>query len=102
MEESKPIGSINRLEIVKAISEMKYNEKLQNLAKQDITCLDGEAQIGTVLETLASDDERIFPVMDKDQFSGVINFNHIIEYLLLHKAVTREYGRMKSLIGLLH
>jgi len=47
-------------------------------------------------------DERIFPVMDNSSFIGVVNLNHIIEYLLLHKADTIEYNRLRSLVGLLH
>ncbi len=72
-------------------------------AGNDITmCLNGDQEIGTVLEKLARNDEHIYPVMDNSHFVGVVNLNHIIEYLLLNKVNTKEYPRIKSLAGLLH
>lgn len=101
MDGTNPVGSINRLEIVKAIAEMKYKEPLQSLIKEDIEFLDVNTEVGAVLEKLARNDERIYPVMEDKHFAGVVNLNHIIEYLLLHKSNTRDYGRIKSLVGLL-
>jgi Zn-dependent protease len=102
MEGTNPVGSINRLEIIKAIADRKYSEPLKNLVKEELEYLDGHKEIDTVLEKLGQNDERIFPVIDNSNFIGVVNLNHIIEYLLLHKADTKEYGRLKSLVGLLH
>lgn len=102
MDGFQPVGAINRLEIVKAIADMKYKEPLKNLVNEELEFLNGRNEIETVLEKLAQNDERIFPVMDNSSFTGVVNLNHIIEYLLLHKANTKDYGRIKSLVGLLH
>jgi len=102
MDGARPAGTINRLEIVKAISEMNYNEPLKKLATKELEYLNGNQEVETVLEKLAHNDERIFPVMENDQFIGVVNLNHIIEYLLLNKVDSKEYDRVKSLVGLLH
>jgi Zn-dependent protease/predicted transcriptional regulator len=101
MDGADPIGSINRMEIVKAIAEMRYDETVKHLMKENLNYLDGENDVETVLEKLASNDERLYPVMENSRFTGVISFNHIIEYLLIHKAETKDYGRVKSLVGLL-
>jgi len=97
-----PIGIINRLEIMKAVAEMKYNELLKNLVQNELEYFEANNDVEGVLEKLAGNDERIFPVMQNSQLKGVVNLNHIIEYLLLHKAGTPEFARIKSLIGLLH
>jgi predicted transcriptional regulator len=102
MDGANPVGAINRLEIVKAISEMNYNEPLKKLITKKLDYLNGNQEVETVLEKLAHNDERIFPVMENNQFMGVINLNHIIEYLLLNKVETKEHDRIKSLVGLLH
>jgi len=102
MDGANPVGTINRLEIVKAISEMNYNEPLKKLVTKELEYLNGTQDVETVLEKLAHNDERIFPVMENNQFVGVVSLNHIIEYLLLHKVDTKEYDRIKSLVGLLH
>lgn len=101
MDGASPVGSINRMEIIKAIAEKNYDEPVGKLVRKELTYLDSEQPVETVLEKLADNDERIYPVMDHNQFAGVINFNHIIEYLLIHKADSKEYDRVKSLTGLL-
>jgi len=101
MDGPHPIGSINRIEIIKAIAEMKYEIAVGDLLRKGLSYLDGEKEADTVLEKLAASDERLYPVMENGLFTGVINFNQIIEYLLIHKAETKEYGRIKSLTGLL-
>ena len=102
MDGAIPVSTINRLEIVKAISEMNYNEPLKKLVTKELDYLNGNQEVETVLEKLAHNDERIFPVMENNQFMGVVSLNHIIEYLLLNKVETKEYDRIKSLVGLLH
>lgn len=101
MDGANPIGSINRMEIVKAIAEMKYGEIVKNLMNENLNYLDGEKDLEAVLEKLSGNDELLYPVMENSHFTGVISFNHIIEYLLIHKADTKDYGRVKSLVGLL-
>ena len=98
MDGINPIGTVNRMEIVKALAEMNYNE----LDKEKLELLDGDKEVDTVLEKLARNDERVYPVMDNSHFIGVVSLNHIIEYLLLNKVNTKQYGRIRSLAGLLH
>ena len=102
MEGVKPVGSINRLEIVKALAEKRYGEQLRNLVKGEVILLEGTQTADEVLEQLGRDDERLYPVMEDGKFEGVVSLNHIVEYLLLHRTGEEEYGRVRSLAGLLH
>lgn len=102
MDGIEPVGTINRMEIVKAIADMQYNEPVKKLATEELEYLNGNQEIDSALEKLARNDERIFPVMDNSHFIGVVNLNHIIEYLLLNRVNTKEYPRIRSLVGLLH
>lgn len=101
MEGEQPAGTLNRLEIIKAIAEMKYTQPLRNLVKGELECLDGTQEVAAVLEKLARDEDQAFPVMNEGVFAGIVNLNYVIEYLLLHNSGTREYSRLKSLAGLL-
>ena len=101
VDKDLPAGAVNRLEIVKGIAEMKYNETLKTLIREELECLDGDLQVDSVLEKLARDDERVFPVMNEGRFAGIVTFTHIIEYLLLHKAGSQEFTRLRSLVGLM-
>lgn len=102
MEGARPVGSINRLEIVKALAEKRYGEKLRSLVKEEVLLLDGWQTADGVLEELGRDDEKLYPVTENGIFEGVVSLNHIVEYLLLHRAGEEEYGRLRSLAGLLH
>lgn len=102
MDGDVPAGSINRMEIVSAMAEMKYDLVLKDLKTEALPSLDGDKEVDAVLEKLALNDEKIYPVMVKGHFAGVVNLNHIIEYMLLHKANTNDYKRVKSFAVLLH
>lgn len=101
MDGTQPLSTINRMEIVKAIAEMKYTEQVKQLAARQLDFLNGDSAIESVLEKLAQNEERIFPVMDQGRFMGVTSLDHIIEYLLLNRVDSKEYVRIKSLTGLL-
>lgn len=102
MENDRPVNSINRLKIITAMAEMKYNTLIQDLEKEKIETLDGDQPVDQVLEKLAVDEEKLFPVIERGYFSGVVSLDHIVEYLLLQKANTEDYKRVKSLAMLLH
>lgn len=96
-----PIGALNRMEIVKAIAEMKYAEPVRNLVQEEVHCLDGAQDLEAVLEKLARDDDKVFPVMVEGTFAGVVSLNYVIEYLLLHSTGGKDYARLRSLAGLM-
>lgn len=100
MNEGTPVGTLNRMEVMKAVSEQSYNKKISELMKQGIEHLEGEMLVEDVLNTFSENEEKIYPVFDRQNFLGVVNFQHIIEYLLIHKAASKEYIKTKSLAEL--
>ncbi|MHA4844135.1 CBS domain-containing protein [Flavitalea antarctica] len=89
------------MEIVKAIAEKKYGLLVRDLMKENLTVFSGDDLIETGLEELAVNPERVFPVLSNGHSTGVINLNYLIEYLLIHKADSKEFARIKSLAGLI-
>jgi len=100
MDGDQPAGALPRLEIVKAIAEMRYGQPLRSLVKEKLESLDGSLEVNDVLEKLARDADQVFPVMNQGIFAGIVNLNYVIEYLLLHSS-GKEYGRLRSLAGLM-
>lgn len=100
LENGVPVGTINRVEVIKAVAEQQYEKQVAELMKKNIVHLDGSMMVDSVLENIAGNEERIYPVFDKDKFIGVTSFQHILEYLLIHKALTKEYGKTKGLVEL--
>jgi Zn-dependent protease len=100
MDKGQVIGSVNRLDVMKAIADQQYDTKMTSLVKNKPVSFDGETTVDKVLEKLSANDERLYSVMDKSRFIGVINFQHVIEYLLLHKVNTKDFAKVKSLVEL--
>ena len=101
MEAGRPVGTVHRMQIIKSIAEMQYYLRVRQLIKTNLEYLDAHTEVETVLGKLASNEEKLYPVMDRDRFAGVVNFQQLVEYLLIHSAATKEYGRIKSLVGLM-
>jgi Zn-dependent protease/predicted transcriptional regulator len=97
MENGSAVGTIHRMQIIESIAEMKYDVKIKELMKCNLEFINGNEKIENYIEKLARKEERLYPVMDHNHFAGVVNFQHVIEYLLLHADSSKEYGRIKSL-----
>jgi Zn-dependent protease/predicted transcriptional regulator len=100
MEHGSAVGTIHRMQIIESIAEMKYDVKIKELMKCNLEFINGNEKVENYIEKLARKEERLYPVMEHNHFAGVINFQHVIEYLLLHAGSTKEYGRIKSLARL--
>ncbi|WP_121356308.1 site-2 protease family protein [Flavisolibacter nicotianae] len=100
MKDGVPVGSLDRMDVVKAVAEERCAEPLTDLMKKNLVMLDGETPADSVLQKLSSHEETVYPVMEKGRFLGVINFQHIVEYLLLHRQFSDESYRAGSLAQL--
>lgn len=100
MEEGNPVGTLNRMEVMKAVAEENYNKRISDLMRDNLVYLDGEMWLDNILDKFSGHEERIYPVFDNERFIGVVSFRHIIEYLLLHKVKTKEYNKTRSLVEL--
>jgi len=100
MDKGMPVGTLNRIEVMKAVSEQQYEKKISELMKQNIEYFSGEMLVSEVLDKLSANEERIYPVFDNKKFLGVMSFEHMIEYLLIHKAASKEYIKTRSLAEL--
>jgi Zn-dependent protease/predicted transcriptional regulator len=100
MDNGLPVGTLNRLEVMKAVSEQQYERNISELMKENIEYFDGNMLVSEVIDKLSGNEERIYPVFDKERFLGVVSFEHIIEYLLIHKAASKDYIKTKSLAEL--
>lgn len=97
MEGNVPVGLLNRIDVIIAIAEMRYKEKINTLPVKELIYLDGGSKVSDVLDKLAQNIDHIYPVIEGGRFIGVVNYQHIIEFLLLHKSDTLEYDKVRSL-----
>jgi Zn-dependent protease len=99
MHDGLPVGTLNRMEVMKAVSGQEYDKTVGDLMKENLIHLEGEMLVEEVLDQFSGNEERIYPVFDKERFLGVVSFQHIIEYLLINKA-SLEYNKARSLAEL--
>jgi Zn-dependent protease len=95
-----PVGILNRSDVMKSVAEEDYERKITSMVKKDYVHLDENMNVEDVLGKLSGHEDRIHPVFDKDRFVGVVSFEHIIEYLLLHKKYSRQFGYARPLAEL--
>jgi Zn-dependent protease len=100
VDKGMPVGVLNRMAVMKVVADQEFDTKVGELMKETPEHFEGAMLVEDVLDKFAVNDERIFPVFDKEKFIGVVNFQHIIEYLLIHKSATREFVKTRSLAGL--
>ena len=95
-----PVGTINRMEVMKALSEKAYGRKVGDLMNETILHFSADTPVEKMLDQLAQNEAKMYPVYDNGEFIGVVNFQHVIEYLLLQKVATDDYNRARSLAEL--
>jgi Zn-dependent protease/predicted transcriptional regulator len=100
MKEGVPLGILDRMDIMKSVSEQQYDRKISELMKENIEFFEGDTLVEDVLHKFSGDEAKLHPVFDKEKFLGVTSYQYIIEYLLLHKATSSEYTKTKSLAEL--
>jgi predicted transcriptional regulator len=100
-DSSRPVATINRMDIISALAEKKYDTKLKHLLHHEVISFDGNDDLASVLDVLARHETTNYPVTVNGQISGVVNFNQVIEYILLHSTGGEAYSRVSSLAHLL-
>lgn len=95
-----PIGTLNRIAVMKAVAEQDYDKKVGDLINEDIEHLEGDMLVQDMLDKFSGNEDKPYPVFEHERFLGVVSFQHIIEYLLIHNAASKDYTKTKSLAGL--
>jgi Zn-dependent protease len=100
VDKGMPVGIVNRADVMKAVAEQDYERKISSLMKKHLVHLEGEMPVDQVLNKLSGHEDRIYPVFDKERFIGVVSFEHIIEFVLMHKALRIQHDNVKPVAKL--
>ena len=100
MKQGMPVGTLNRIEVMKAVADHRNSTKISSLMQGNVVHLDAGMPIENILDAISGKEDRLYPVFDNGQFVGVVSFSHIIEYLLLHKISSTDYDKTRSLVEL--
>lgn len=93
-----PAGAVNRMTLIAALASGEGHKTLSTLADRQVEVVTADQPLPALLETLAHHPSKVYVVMDQhQQLAGVINFNMLMEYLLLNRTHSKLYPAAKSL-----
>jgi len=99
-ENARPIASLKRMDIISALAEKKYDSILKSLTQHEIISFNGNDDVESILDILANHETLNYPVTIDGVIIGVVNFNQVIEYVLLNNTGSENFEKVKSLAKL--
>jgi Zn-dependent protease/predicted transcriptional regulator len=99
MEGGKPVGTVQRIQIINEVAEKKYETPVRKLMKENLIYFKAEDNVRKEFKRLAASPYRFFPIMKNNVFVGVVSFLSILEYMLLHNLAPQEHKKLKALIN---
>ena len=98
MEDSKPVGTIHRMQVITEVAEKNYTLSVKNLININLSFFNADADVQQEFKLLIAHPDRNYPVMKNDKFVGVVSLMCILEYLMLHRLTPKEHEKVKALI----
>ena len=98
MEDSKPVGTIHRMQVITEVAEKNYTLPVKNLMNKNLSFFNADADVQQEFKLLIAHPDRNYPVMKNDKFVGVVSLMCILEYLMLHRLTPKEHEKVKALI----
>lgn len=85
-ENDKPVGTLSRDEIIKALSEEGENEKIGNVMNKDLIFLNPDTPLEDVFQKSQQNSSNLIPVMENGQIIGTVDLENIMEFILIKEA----------------
>lgn len=85
-DKNEPVGTLNRDEIIKALSQFGEDVTIEDVMNKNITFLNSESPLEKVYEISQQSKSNIMPVVENNQIIGIVDMENILEFLLIKKA----------------
>ena len=85
-ENSKPIGTLNRDEIIKALSENGENEIVFNIMNRSLVFLDADSSLENAYQQVHQHKSALMPVIENNKLVGVLDTENILEFIMVKDA----------------
>lgn len=90
MEDSTPVGTLSRDEIIKALTEHSENESIQAVMNRDLVFLDVDSPLEKAFQQIQQHKSSLIPVMSVGQLVGTIDTENILEFLMVKNAISKN------------
>lgn len=85
-EKDKPVGTLSREEIIKALSEEGENEKIGNIMNKDLIFLKADTPLDEVYQNSQQNKANLMPVLENGIIIGTVDIENILEFILIKEA----------------
>lgn len=85
-ENSQPIGTLNRDEIIKALSEKRESEIIENVMNRNLIFLNASTPLEAVYQQSLANQANLMLVMENNQLIGTLDTENILEFIMVKDA----------------
>ncbi len=86
LENSKPVGTLNRDDLIRALSNKGDTVPIHSIMNREINYLQEELPLEKAYLQMQQYKYTIMPVLQNNQFVGMLDIENILEYLMIKKA----------------
>lgn len=85
-EFTKPIGTLSRDEIIKALSEKGENEIIFHIMNKNLTFLEADSSLENAYQQVHQHKTTLMPVIENNKLIGVLDTENILEFIMVKDA----------------
>lgn len=89
-ENGAPVGTLNRDQVILALSEYGENTVIRNVMNKNLIYLDIETLLEDILELVSSNKSNLMLVMDQGKLAGTLDTENLLEFLLIRAAKSKK------------
>lgn len=90
MQEGKVVGTLNRSQIIKALSELGADVPVAEVMNPDVKILHPSMPLEEIYQGINSKVDTLMPVMHRDQLLGVLDVENVLEFIMIKEAVEKQ------------
>lgn len=85
-DNKEPIGTLNRDQIISALSEKGENVAIRTIMNKTLIYLHADAQLETIFELVYENKAHLMLVTENDQLIGTLDTENLLEFILIKEA----------------
>ncbi|MEX0813635.1 MAG: site-2 protease family protein [Chitinophagales bacterium] len=91
LENEKPIATLNRDAMIKALSESGKDTPIQDIMDTELLSFDANTPIEKVYKSMTEKGQELALIKDSENYIGVVDSENISEYIMVKNAVGGKY-----------
>lgn len=88
-ENNQPVGTLNRDQIILALSKNEENNEIHTVMNKNLIFLDVETQLENIFELVYSNKSNLMLVLENNQLVGTLDTENLLEFLLIKEAKSK-------------